>query len=460
LNLIYNDANGSPENAVAYEVTSAGDGVITPSGGDLEVIGDIKGDTIVIDAAIKMLTNAGANRLMVSNASGIGTWATPVSYDLANLGSGSASSNQILIANGTGGVSWGILSGGISVKNPVTVVATSNLDLSGEETIDGVLTSASRVLVIGQSTSSQNGIYISGASTWSRETDADSWAELYQAYVAIQSGTVNGGAAYFCTIASTGTINTDAITWSQFSFPSNLEAGVGLGKTGTTLNVLADYNGGLEFIDDSLNIKTGGIINAMLAGSIDVTKINTGVVDNTEFNYLNGVTSAIQTQFGAKQDTVSGVSSTEIGFLNGVTSAIQTQFGSKQDTVANVSSTEIGYLDGATSNIQSQIGAKQDVVANVSSTEISYLDGTTSAIQTQLNTLFAKVPKSNNVALTAGSQTVTFTSAYTDANYEVICEGRTATDKVEIYVTAQTANGFTITVPIDCTVHWIAVYHE
>ena len=57
-----------------------------------------------------------------------------------------------------------------------------------------------------------------------------------------------------------------------------------------------------------------------------------------------------------------------------------------QAVVANVSDTEIGYLDGVTSAIQTQLNNKQAVVANVSDAEIGYLDGVTSAIQTQLNT--------------------------------------------------------------------------
>ena len=57
-----------------------------------------------------------------------------------------------------------------------------------------------------------------------------------------------------------------------------------------------------------------------------------------------------------------------------------------QAVVANVSDTEIGYLDGVTSAIQTQLSNKQAVVANVSDTEIGYLDGVTSAIQTQLGT--------------------------------------------------------------------------
>lgn len=52
-------------------------------------------------------------------------------------------------------------------------------------------------------------------------------------------------------------------------------------------------------------------------------------VSATELGYVNGVTSAIQTQLNNKQAVVSGVDDTEIGYLNGVTSAIQTQLDGK-----------------------------------------------------------------------------------------------------------------------------------
>ena len=54
----------------------------------------------------------------------------------------------------------------------------------------------------------------------------------------------------------------------------------------------------------------------------------------------------------------STVSATELGYLDGVTSAIQTQLDGKQAANAAVSTTELGYLDGVTSAIQTQIDSK------------------------------------------------------------------------------------------------------
>ena len=53
--------------------------------------------------------------------------------------------------------------------------------------------------------------------------------------------------------------------------------------------------------------------------------------------------------------------------------------------LTSVSATELGYLDGVTSAVQTQINSKQAVVSGVNDTEIGYLDGVTSAIQTQLD---------------------------------------------------------------------------
>ena len=70
-----------------------------------------------------------------------------------------------------------------------------------------------------------------------------------------------------------------------------------------------------------------------------------------------------------------------------------------------VSATELGYLDGVTSAVQTQLNAKQPTVANVSDTEIGYLDGVSSAIQTQLNAKVAKTGDTMSGALTVGTGT-------------------------------------------------------
>ena len=94
----------------------------------------------------------------------------------------------------------------------------------------------------------------------------------------------------------------------------------------------------------SAKIANDTIVNADINSSaaIDATKIANGSISNTEFQYLNGVTSAIQTQIDSKQATIDAsnrlnanlihdgtVDNTEFGYLNGVTSGIQTQIDAK-----------------------------------------------------------------------------------------------------------------------------------
>ena len=134
--------------------------------------------------------------------------------------------------------------------------------------------------------------------------------------------------------------------------------------------------------------------------------------------------------------SIGDVSDVEIGYLNGVTSAIQTQLDAKQNNVANVSDTEIGYLNGVTSAIQTQLDAKQNTVANVSDTEIGYLDGVTSAIQTQLDA------KANNL------QTLS-TPTFSSNNYTLVIGDK---DKVLLASNGSTAG--TVTVPPESSVNY------
>lgn len=87
-------------------------------------------------------------------------------------------------------------------------------------------------------------------------------------------------------------------------------AGAGLSQT--TLNDGANEDLSLsvnvddatiEINTDTLRVKDAGITNAKVATGIDAAKLADGSVSNTEFQYLDGVTSSIQTQFTGKQST-------------------------------------------------------------------------------------------------------------------------------------------------------------
>jgi hypothetical protein len=208
-------------------------------------------------------------------------------------------------------------------------------------------------------------------------------------------------------------------------------------NSNTLLGTIAEFNTAVSDADLATLAGTETLTNKTLTSP----KINENVAVTataTELNYVDGVTSAIQTQLDAKlssatasttyQPLVSGVSDTEIGYLDGVTSAIQTQLNAKlasstaSTTYAPIASpTFTGTVSGITKamvsleNVDNTSDANKPVstatqtaldlksalsgptftgtvvlpsttsIGTVSNTEIGYLDGVTGAIQTQLN---------------------------------------------------------------------------
>ena len=126
---------------------------------------------------------------------------------------------------------------GLNTKPAVLVATTANITLVGEQTIDGITTSASRVLVKNQTVSSQNGIYVSSATAWTRATDADTWNELVSAYVFVEEGTTQADTGWVCTVDPGGTLGVTAVTWAQFSGAGSYTAGTGLTLTGTQFSI-------------------------------------------------------------------------------------------------------------------------------------------------------------------------------------------------------------------------------
>jgi hypothetical protein len=179
-------------------------------------------------------------------------------------------------------------------KLPVDAATTANITLSGTQTIDSyAVTAGMRVLVKNQSTSSQNGVYTVAAGAWARSTDLDTWTELYKAYVAVLSGG-QSGSSFVCTIASTGNLGTDAVTWVLYSAPANIVEGDGINKVGNVISA--------EF---------GGTGVATTVSRTDhtqaATTIGGGTISDTEFSYLDNATSNIQTQLNAKVTGTTGL---------------------------------------------------------------------------------------------------------------------------------------------------------
>lgn len=114
------------------------------------------------------------------------------------------------------------VSGARSVWLPVAVATTANITLAGEQTIDGVLTSASRVLVWNQTTTANNGIYVSAAGTWLRAYDANETDEFIRGRsVRVTGGTIHGE-KLFVLNASVISLGTSPVTFTDDVVVDNL----------------------------------------------------------------------------------------------------------------------------------------------------------------------------------------------------------------------------------------------
>lgn len=282
------------------------------------------GGAIVEAAAIT------ANRALASNASGIPVASATTDTELGFV-SGVTSAiqtqlnNRLQLSGGTmsGAIAMGTnkitgmgdptaaqdaatknyvdnLITGISWKNSARAIATSNITLSGTQTIDGVAVIAGdRVLAQAQTTAANCGIYVVAAGAWSRSTDADSGSELINAAVFISEGTVNANTAWVQTAPAPITIGTTAITFVKFSSGVAVSFGNGLQTISNVVSVksadasIAVAAGGVSVAYDAAGALTTSGSGAKVRVDAVTTKINgsnnlESLKDNSENLTLNG----------------------------------------------------------------------------------------------------------------------------------------------------------------------------
>lgn len=103
---------------------------------------------------------------------------------------------------------------GLAWKQSVDMMATDNITLSGEQTLDGQLSSGSRVLAPFQTDATENGIYDTSSASWTRATDADSTTELTGATVYVEAGS-DYAKTWWTQTTQDPVIGTDDIVWGM-----------------------------------------------------------------------------------------------------------------------------------------------------------------------------------------------------------------------------------------------------
>lgn len=200
---------------------------------------------------------------------------------------------------------------GLHIHEAAKVYVDSNIDLSTDlqagDTIDGVtLLAGDRVLVNGQTTQSQNGIYVvqaSGAAV--RALDFDTPTEVKSGdFIFVSFGTSYGNTGWVQTLTP-ATIGTDPISFTQFSGAGTYTAGLGLTLSGTVFSADVTPNSGNPSLTN-----TGGAIEVKtdLSRGLSVDSNGLGINAGTGFVFSSGALSL---------DTANGYGTRKLAFSIG-----------------------------------------------------------------------------------------------------------------------------------------------
>lgn len=198
----------------------------------------------------------------------------------------------------------------IDAKESCRVRAQGNLTLSGEQTIDGFLTSGDRVLVDQQSTATQDGIYVTSSGAWTRSADMPTGTEARGVRVWIEQGTVDGARLYSCSnIKGADVVGTDGLTFGLIGAGSPRGAGAGLVLNGNDIDV-ANADGSITVNADNIlvgilqtdaqhgNLGGGALHADVVAAGAD------GFMTGADKTKLDGVTAGAEPNNTHRQEVV------------------------------------------------------------------------------------------------------------------------------------------------------------
>lgn len=262
---------------------------------------------------------------------------------LINLVDGTAAQDAVTVAQ------LQALSAGIDVHSSVRVASTANIatistGLAAGQVIDGVtLIAGDRVLLKNQSTPSQNGLWVSHATTPFRATDADAAGDLSGgSFVFVEEGTVGAETGWIISTNGSITPGTTAHTWQQFSGPGTYTAGAGITLSSNAFSV------------DTAIVVTKNADNT-IAGNVLASKVTTGtnpVVSGTTSSSGIGVQGSSTSGRG-----IDGVATTGWGVYGVATTGIAGLFSNASNaspavSIVNTGTAGVLSLNGSNSTGQ------------------------------------------------------------------------------------------------------------
>jgi len=270
---IYTGANATPS------ISAASDGTVTLGPVGFTGTHNITGKTQSTELRIK--ETGGSDYVAITAPS------LTAPYTLTLPADGGAS-GQLLRTDGSGGLSW--------------ISPSVNVPAAGAVYSDGVDLLSEAQLALARGGTAKNLTAVNGGVVW---TDTDS-QEVTAAGTSGQYFKSNGAAAPSWSAidlsgssvtGTLGTTNGGTGVSGSATFPSS-------GTIATNTNTLTFSNKTIAAGSNTITGLTDTNVDA--AAALDATKLGSGSVSNTELGYLDGVTSAIQTQLNAKLDLAGG----------------------------------------------------------------------------------------------------------------------------------------------------------
>ena len=240
-----------------------GTGAVDVSGARITSVGD---PTQATDAVNKQYVDAVAEGLHVHEQVH-----AIITTPLATI-----TGDTVTYDNGTDGVGATLTLG--------TAIDIAGGDLDGDTDI----TVGERLIVAGESNAAHNGIYVLTSTTvLTRSEDFDTPTEMGGGdFVFVTHGTTYADTGWVLS-EPVGTVGTDNVVWVQFSGAGAYTAGAGISQDGTTFNVEVAASGGIEIVNDALQLKAGvagagltytnGVVD--IVGTADRITVNTNDID-------------------------------------------------------------------------------------------------------------------------------------------------------------------------------------
>lgn len=231
------------------------------------------------------------------------------------------------------------LANGVDWKASVRLATTANLvatrasnvltaDANGALTVDGTSpVVGNRILVKNQSTGADNGIYEvtavgdgSNPYVLTRTEDANLSAEVTSGLaVFVEEGTVNNDQGYMLITADPITLNTTALSFTQFTGLGQVVAGAGLTKTGNQLDVGA--GDGIDVAADSVAVALHATSGLEFSGgdlrvdadtarglAIDATGLYIALATDPGLQFSAGLLDTLLVSTGGLQKAAGGLS--------------------------------------------------------------------------------------------------------------------------------------------------------